>query len=217
MPKARGISNHVFVTLTYKRDLDLLTYWKGVSHDFNRFIQRFRRLHTDGVEYLRTVEAHVDDYPHLHGLIQFKTGLVIENGKYFEDQLFQKWKTGLWQCGLSDFQVPSGEKTDAVRYIIKYITKTNTKKTIWRHLRNGAAHQAVPNSSKPTILNKSSASLASLIRMEQAKNISTKEGSTLFFCKQYKIKQCTWSRKFKFPVERPKSLLVAQSLLTSHN
>lgn len=197
------VSQHVFATFTYKREHDLVGCWKRVTKDYNRFITNYRRLHRDGVEYIRSIEAHRDGYPHIHAVLQHKSGILVSNGRYFERNLYQKWKQ-LWSSGLSDFQAPRAGSLYPTLYIVKYISKHSTLKTLWQKFYTEKtsivtsvlnADQNTPPSSTP-------------------QTVVHPMDDTLFFCKQFKIKQCTWSRAYKFPTKRPVSLLVGQSLLT---
>lgn len=128
---------HLFATLTYDRVLSSECTWQRTSKDFNRFIQKLRRLHCDTqIAYLRTIESHKDGYPHIHVLLQHPSAVIrVSNSKYFDRTLYQKWK-GLWSHGLSDFQAPR-RKEDSIKYILKYITKSSTTKTIWKKLYSG--------------------------------------------------------------------------------
>lgn len=202
----RSVTQHVFVTLTYKREYGLVECWKRVTKDYNRFFQKFRRLHRGGCEYIRTIECHADNYPHLHAVIQFKHGILVSNGRYFDEDLFKKWKT-FWECGHTDFQAPYAGSQYPVLYIVKYISKNGSLKTLWK--RYYSAHPVKDTSVLPVAQN----TVATSTHSSVIKNTETLNPST-FFCKQFKIKQCSWSRNFEFPVKHPQSLLVAQSLLT---
>lgn len=207
---------YVFVTLTYGRDESETLLWKRVTRDWNRYIQRIRRLHSgSSVHYLRTIEAHEDLYPHLHAILDFGSAKIrVTNLKFFDKVLYSTWK-GQWLHGHSDYQRPyTGRQSATLLYIIKYITKSSTKKTIWRKLLSNVPVQDAKKSSLQTIQNKSSAGHVQQPLTDTEKKPLTSDPTT-FFCKQFKIKQCTWSRGFVFPRLQPKSLVVSQSLFSS--
>jgi len=201
------VTNHVFATLTYKREYGLVECWKSVSKDFNRFITYQRRLHRTGLAYIRTVEAHEDLYPHIHVVIQHKHGILIRNRRYFDENLYKKWKES-WTRGLSDFQAPLSSSEYPTLYIVKYITKNHTLKTLWKKFY---ATNSITNTSAPPVAVLTSNTLKPSNASMNTKILSL-ENSSLFFCNQFKIKQCTWSRNYKFPVKRPKPLIVSPSL-----
>lgn len=199
LKSTRHITNHVFATLTYARNSPCEVYWKRTTRDFNRFITYFRRLHRDGCEYLRTIEAHADGYPHIHCVLQIRQGLVVENGKYFDNALYGRWRS-TWVLGHSDFQAPTGRgKSHPVFYNIKYISKNSTAKTIWRkvYAQQNAKRSAVQKSTEQ--LSTTPTLGASRAGVTNAHSTSVDTNPSLLFCKQYRIKQCTWSRGFKFP------------------
>lgn len=195
----RVLTQHVFVTLTYRREGTEIDSWKSVSKDFNRFIQRWRRFQT-GIHYLRTVEAHQDLYCHIHCLAQLKHGVFVTDSRWFDDKLYQKWR-GLWTLGHSDFQAPKTDRRNSLLYIVKYISKTHTLKTLWKHI---FAHTTAVSNQTPTIQqckntsNHTTAQNATMTDLQSAQ-FQLINNPTLFFCKQFKVKQCTWSRGFKFP------------------
>lgn len=102
--------------------------------DFNRFCQKFRRLHNTQVQYLRVVEEHKDTYPHIHVILQFPDArLSITNSRYFDRILYKKWKT-LWISGHSDYQTMSRGGVGGLRYILKYLVKNTTRKTLYKKI-----------------------------------------------------------------------------------
>lgn len=127
-------SQHVFATLTYSRNLEVLQTWQRVSKDYNRYLQKLRRLHNCKIEYLRVVEQHKDSYPHVHALLQYPSAqLRIENHKFFDSTLYKKWKS-LWTHGHSDYQKPKRSGSGTISYLMKYLLKNQTAKTIWKKL-----------------------------------------------------------------------------------
>ncbi len=108
--------------------------WRQISRDFNRFLQNYRRLHNQKVQYLRVIEKHKDGYPHVHAILQFPNAVIsIRNTKYFERKLYNKWKA-LWIHGHSDYQRPRKDRIGTLTYILKYLIKNTTKKTIWKKI-----------------------------------------------------------------------------------
>lgn len=212
MAKTARVTQHVFATLTFKREIDKDNTWLSVTRMFNRFVTNYRRLHRDGCEYIRTVEAHKDGYPHIHAVLQHKHGVFVTNNRYFDSDLYQKWK-GLWKSGFSDFQAPYAGNQYPILYIVKYISKSSTSKTLWKKMYKSSnvvtAKDTSAVSVDPSI---------SPIKKPLLASPNTETNPTLSFCKQYKIKQCTWSRGFMFPSIRPKSLIVLphQETLNNH-
>lgn len=173
------LTNYVFATYTYSRDIPIHNAWSATSKDFNRYVQNIRRLHNAPVQYLRSIEAHKDGYPHLHAVIRFPSPITVNNTKYFDRELYKKWKS-LWPSGLSDYQVPLSRR-HPILYIVKYVTKGSTLKTLWK--KYYALYAAKPlKKEKET----SSANIVDL-------SVPTPLTIT---CKKYKIKQLSWSRLF---------------------
>lgn len=172
------------------------TAWKQVSKDFNRFIQRFRRLHNVQVQYIRTIEAHNDSYPHLHAVLQLPASLTITNARYFDRELFKKWKQ-LWTSGLSDYRPPNPKQQSPVLYIVKYISKSSSSyRTVWKKLLRNVS--PVASSSSTSNEKPKSVELANSQACEITSD-SVKFATTLLFCKQHKLRPVTWSRGFIFP------------------
>ncbi len=180
----------IFSTYTYSRDRLLDDVWQRANNDFNRYIQRLRRLHDDGVQYLRTVETHNDGYPHFHAVLRFNTVLTITNRRYVDKTLYKRWKH-LWLCGHSDFAIPRS-KQSPIAYIIKYTTK-NSGVNIWRKY-----YQTINAHSETVPVASPAGGLARPVGLQ-----SPTEDSVLIApspleltCKKWNIKQTTWSRKF---------------------
>lgn len=180
-PHLKSLTSHVFATLTFTRDISLDSAWEQTNTNFNRYIQKFRRQSAGNeIQYIRTVEAHLDSYPHIHTILQFHSPISVDNARYFDPTLYRKWKQ-LWTFGISDYQPPRSSRLP-ILYLIKYISKGNTTKTIWKKMFANATATA---DSKPS-------------PAPSVKVVTTTP--TQEFCKKYNIKQCTWSRKFTFPV-----------------
>ncbi len=171
----------VFFTSTYSRDRLLDSCWLRSNSDFNRFIQKLRRLHENKIQYLRTIESQRDGYPHFHAILRFPTVLTITNSRYFDRHVYKLWKQS-WPHGLSDAQPPRNKKSP-LAYIIKYTTKESGHKIWQRYYRHlNADSVAVPH--MPLSPKKVDTSFAS-----HAMPYSD-------ILEKYKIKQCTWSRNF---------------------
>ncbi len=170
-----------FLTTTYSRNRLLDDCWRTSNVDFNRYIQKLRRLHKNSIQYLRTIEEHRDGYPHFHAILRFPTVLTIKNGRYFDKTLYGLWKS-YWRHGLSDAQPPR-PKQSALAYIIKYTTK-NTGHKIWiRYYRHLNVNSADVRLTPSCMIKKVLPSVSPVSSLSQK-------------CEKYKIKQCTWSRNF---------------------
>ena len=167
---------HLFVTLTYSRDIPLSSRWDTVSKDYNRYIQRVRRFHLCKVQYLRVVESHSDGYPHIHIIMQMPDARIrVDNSRYFDRKLYQHWKS-LWPHGHSDYQRPRRRGAGRIGYLLKYLTKNATSKTIWKKVFAPIAD--VPSSS-PIM-------------------VTPHVKSTVVPVSHLGIKLATWSRDFDF-------------------
>ncbi len=183
-------ARHIFATFTYARLSSSELLWDSCSKDFNRTIQRLRRLHCCKVQYLRTLEAHKDGFPHIHTLLQFPSAQIrVSNQKYIDRLLYDRWKAS-WPHGLSDFQIPRRQRIGQIRYILKYISKNSTSKTIWKRISSVTpVTKSIPSESSPTPA-----------PVESLKNVVTKDTynsdmspNPTHFRKQ---KLCSWSRDF---------------------
>lgn len=174
--------------------------WSKLGINFNRFIQKYRRLHKLPIQYIRTVEAHADTYPHIHIILQFPDARIsVDNARYFDSVLYRKWKQ-LWTFGLSDYQPPRNTR-QPILYLIKYISKeTHTYKTLWKKMLPPADATVIKDGHGP-------------IHAPTVQDTTTNK--TLELCKTYKVKQLSWSRGFVFPslARRPETE-IEQTLLT---
>jgi len=165
------IIRHVFATLTYTRKRTKTERWKQAPNDFNRYIQKFRRLHNSPLQYLRVVEQHKDGYPHFHIILQFPNACIrIRDLRWFERKLYQNWKTQ-WTHGHSDYQKPRRNNIGTISYVMKYLLKNTTQKTIWKKI----------------LVNTNTESSAKQ-QITSAKNVDE--------VKLNGVKLCTWSRNF---------------------
>lgn len=175
---------HLFVTLTYDHTDSMEGSWRTVSKSYNRYILSLRRLHGCNVEYLRTIEAQQNGYAHVHAIIQFPDARIrVENHKFFDRTLYARWR-GLWPKGFSDYQVPIGRGTSQLNYIMKYITKNATVRTVWKKL--------IPldvNSVESQSQNQS---------MDNSETVMEHFDSYVPPVSKNGVKLCTWSRRFDF-------------------
>ncbi len=204
-------ARHVFGTLTYKRLygegssyvprdhedglLRLNGFSRNVSKDFNRFVQRFRRLNQKHIGYFRSIELHKDGYPHIHVLFQFDSAcLSVYHNRFFDSILYHRWKR-CWQHGLSDFQPPRKHGVHQLTYIMKYISKNATSKTVWKKLYPQSV-SSVTNiqdvSSCPTP--------SSTITPSQVKTTSKSTIPSVYLVlnSTNRLKLLSWSRNFDF-------------------
>lgn len=192
-------TRHIFATLTYTRDDSLNERWERVSKDFNRYIQRIRRYHNCNIEYLRVLEKHKDGYPHIHCILQFPDARIrVENSRYFDKTLYARWK-GLWLHGHSDYQRPKRNGIGAISYVLKYLIKNQTSRTIWKKVLT-ESHPSGNTSSSVTDATDDTTPTNSRI------SCITKLPVSL-----YGQKLATWSRNFDFAplsmARRPESIV----------
>ena len=192
-----SFTKHVFNTLTYKRSRTKKETWKQCSKDFNRFIQKLRRYHRDKIEYLRVVEQHKDQFPHIHVLLQFtRISIQVRDNRWFDREMYKRWK-GLWTHGLSDFQTPKKSRLGTLSYLLKYMNKNTTSKTLWKKVYANT----VENSDQ-----KEDSSTSSKMDVGAKKTTETEsKGKTVVTNPIYLhgIKLLSWSRNFNFSVFRP--------------
>ena len=173
--------------------------WRDCSKMFNRFHQRFKRQ-ISNAQYLRTIEIHKNGRPHIHAVIQSITPFPCKLGKssngqyrYFCSKTIYVSMRQLWLFGHSDFQfirptviefgsVPSDTQTTswAMHYVLKYTVKENTSRTLRKKM--------FPNY-KPDPANHKN-----IIKLPD----SPEHTAFLQLLKDNKIRQCSWSRGFKF-------------------
>ena len=202
MPVKYEFTRHVFATLTYSRDGSIQSTWSATTTDYNRFIQRIRRLHNLRVEYLRVLEEHKDGYPHIHAILQYPSSClrvnIVKDKAYFDRTLYARWKDS-WK-GNSDYQKPKRSGVGTLSYVLKYLIKNQTKKTIWKKIMDGSTSK-IPAPSQ-TVLNEQ-LSLALPIRTTQCNGsvtntITEKESTDVLPTRINGVKLATWSRGFDF-------------------
>lgn len=188
--------DYVFATYTYSRGDAVASTWERVNNDFNRYVQRLRRLHNSRVQYLRVIEAHEDNYPHIHAILRFPVVLTVYNSRYYDRVLYSKWR-GLWKCGYSDFKPPYGHSRSALLYITKYMLKgTSSSRTFWKRYFT----ELNPSSSKPIeVQGNPNASDLDVSEEYLPPIVAVKQKILLDFCKRFKVKQLSWSRQFFHP------------------
>ncbi len=184
-------ARHVFATLTYKREGKPL----NVSKDFNRFVQTFRRLNQKQIGYFRSIELHKDSYPHIHVLFQFDSAcLSVYHNRFFDSVLYHRWKR-CWKHGLSDFQPPRKSGVHQLTYIMKYISKNATSKTVWKKLyqQNVSSVTSTQDvSSSPTPSN-------TIMEIQDKMTLrSTIPSVYLVLNSTNRLKLLSWSRNFDF-------------------
>jgi transposase len=208
--QSREFSHYVFATFTVDRRNPVAYEWSTIGKKFNRYIQNLRRLHNDRIQYIRAIESHEDCYPHIHTILRFTSTLSIDNGKYFDKRLYQKWKQ-LWPSGFSDYAPTLSSGPLPIRYLLKYLIKqTHTYKTLWRNyyqcLEKSSTTSKLASSAKNnlnvTLIPQESAVNAPIENSEtsnqiiETEPITPKNLSTLLFCKSFNVKPLSWSRQF---------------------
>lgn len=102
-----------------------------------------------------------------------------------------------WTHGLSDYQVPRSTGSSCINYILKYITKNHTSKTIWKKLLTGNSVNTANNqTSGPDPQPSSHSACASNPTNAVTKCILS--NTTNLIRHPSGAKFCTWSRKFNF-------------------
>ncbi len=131
------------------------------------------------IQYLRVLEEQKSKHCHVHVLLQLpNASLRINNSRYFDPTLYKRWKS-LWSHGLSDYQIPRKSKTHTISYVLKYVTKNSTCKTIWKKLITpDTVTSAKENKNKSNSTETNTSSVAPV--------------------KKYGVKLVTWSRDFSF-------------------
>lgn len=216
----KEFNRHIFATLTYARSKPSEEIWKTVSHDFNRYIQRIRRGKSRSIismpplfaehrwEYFRCVEKHKDGYPHVHVLLQSKGVFPVFEKAYIQNPLRNFLKTS-WTFGLSDFQVPRARSIGQLTYIMKYISKNKTTKTVWRKILTLQEKTSLPVHSALSLglivpLGTASVVVTPVLIRDHAATKTISSGT--IWSEIGNIKLLTWSRKFDFSPFFPKNM-----------
>lgn len=84
-----GERNELFVTLTYRGDLQTRDY-KRVKKDFISFYKRFQRKYGD-VDYIRVLEPHASGNWHLHVLFRLNE---VEKAYVSNEEMSSLWRNG---------------------------------------------------------------------------------------------------------------------------
>jgi hypothetical protein len=199
-------SHHAFFTLTYGEQPNIphQYFWHKVGTDYNRFIQKLRRLHNSPVQAIRAIESHASGNPHLHVLARFPNVLTINNEKYFDRDLYAKWKS-LWKGGYLDCSPTHTGQALPVRYLLKYISKhTTTYKTLWRNyyhclqnIKQDESNTLKDTHTSTTVeTNPSNSTSTDEYQNDGLPAITSKELYTLLFCKSFNIKSLSWTRNY---------------------
>ncbi len=139
------------------------------------------------MQYLRVVEQHKDFYPHFHIILQFPDAVIrVRDSRWFERTLYKSWKAQ-WTHGNSDYQKPRRNRIGTISYVMKYLLKNTTQKTIWKKTLSPREFPRESETSDDSLRNRSSKE-----KMVNHKKIQVR----LPVCGPRGIKLCTWSRKF---------------------
>ena len=107
----------VLITLTLSRDIDLVTAWSNIGSWVSQFLHNLRtHFYRKGVKvpYLWVVEAHKDNYPHVHILVAFP---------FIPLEKLQSWWSYSESQGVDVKFI--GSDTERVRnYVLKYLLKS---------------------------------------------------------------------------------------------
>jgi hypothetical protein len=202
-PKKVEFARHVFATFTYEPHIS--DKWGRVSKDYNRYLQEIRRLHNVRVAYLRVVEQHKNGAPHIHALLQFPSAQLrvqsyVQDRRarkkspmwYFDKALYSKWKS-LWRYGHSDYQRPRRGGVGPISYMMKYLLKNQTQKTVWRKV---IATQTSTDQKSSVPLS------AAQIEQRSCANLQKTPMDGLVTntmpVRKFGVKLCSWSRNFDF-------------------
>jgi len=124
----------VLITLTLKRDISLQDAWANINRWTSQFLKRFRdyitKVKKSFLSYLWVVEAHQDEYPHVHILASFP---FVEVEKIYD------WWIDKDGNHLSEFQGVDvkfiGSAENVRDYLVKYLIKQHHK--YWTFYRDG--------------------------------------------------------------------------------
>ena len=204
---------HIFATLTYSRDNPKEEIWQNVSSNFNRWIQRIRRGRSRAIlglpplykahqwEYFRCIESHKDGYPHIHVLLQSRGSPYLVTNREFIYKPLRDYLKSSWTFGLSDFQVPKARSVGQLTYIMKYISKNKTCKTVWRKIYELQETQLAGASSVLLLALTVPLGMADVVvrpvRIQSHAVTKTISLGTIW-SQQANIKLLTWSRNFDF-------------------
>jgi hypothetical protein len=116
----------VLITLTLKRDISLQDAWCYINKWTSAFLKRFRdyirKVKRSWLSYLWVVEAHQDEYPHVHILSSFP---FVDVHKIYE------WWVDEDGRHLSEFQGVDvrfiGSIHNVKDYVVKYLVKGHNK------------------------------------------------------------------------------------------
>lgn len=209
-------TRHVFATLTYPADTswrnDTEPDWTQVSKDFNHWITNLRRGERlrgayvrppFPVEYLRVVEEHKSGLPHIHCILQFPDARLrvnIANGRRYFERSFYKLLKDSWKYN-DDYQPPINTTRSTLGYILKYMRKNSTSKTVWKKVL------AVGAETKSTTLKEVSVLVDKPTVPPMKMDPEIVVTNPIY---KHNIKLLSWSRSFDFSVffmPKPKNVL----------
>jgi hypothetical protein len=119
--------NWVLITLTLSRDISIQDAWAYIGTWLSDFLRRFRvylkkKYGMEQFPYFAVLEAHQDEYPHIHLIVSFPFVKV--------EQIYKWWKDARTGKSLSAFQGVDvqfiGRDTEKIKaYLLKYLVKSH--------------------------------------------------------------------------------------------
>jgi len=122
----------VFLTLTYDPSkISLISAWENIAKDWNRFKTRlFQVIDRASVDYVMTVEAQMNGYPHIH-VTFFGIDYLLWNGTWSEYKKLKKRNKkaslqGIWKHGFTYVNKTDGGRKILVplNYMMKCMSNT---------------------------------------------------------------------------------------------
>lgn len=109
-----------------------------------------------------------------------------------------------WKHGHTDYQVPRSSGTQSLNYILKYITKSVTTKTVWKKIFLAQSAQSVisPTSKLKEDLATGVFAETLLPAVTKTTSLNITKSATHHLSG---VKFCTWSRSFNFLLFLPNS------------
>jgi CRISPR/Cas system CSM-associated protein Csm2 small subunit len=125
--------NDLFATLTFSRDVTRGATLRKLRTNLGKFTRQIRK-DFGAIEYLRSIEEHKDNFPHIHLHILFRNyQYTPERGRYLPETMYKTLKSS-WTHGHTDYQPPRGKGYGVVRYTLKYLNKTTSSNNLWSQL-----------------------------------------------------------------------------------
>lgn len=126
----------VLITLTLKRDISIQDAWCYINHWTSAFLERLRdyvrKVKKSRLSYLWVVEAHADDYPHVHILCSFPFIPL--------DKLISWWVDDNGNPLSASHGVDIrfiGDFENVKNYVVKYLVKSHHKYWAFHRYRDG--------------------------------------------------------------------------------